>query len=178
MIRKNKDALEFDARKQIYQLIEDVPGLHFREICRRLGMVPSVAEYHIRSLVKNELIVSRKEGKFKRYYVVGTVDAREKALVGTLRKKVVRDILIHILLNPGINHKELHEFFDISLSTLSFHLKKLLKMGIIKVEKRGRESYYFVVDEEKVGNAIIKYREDTGDKLADSFAEVWTSLHP
>ena len=66
------DALELDSRRKIYEQVEKVPGIHFRELSRRLKIPTGVIEYHLRYLETHELIVSRREGRYKRYFIMIT----------------------------------------------------------------------------------------------------------
>jgi len=61
------EPLELDTRKRIYDLIDSTPGIHFREISRRLDIPMGVVEYHIHYLMKKDMIIARKEGRYKRY---------------------------------------------------------------------------------------------------------------
>lgn len=173
-----KDALELDTRKEIYRLVSESPGLHYREICRRLDINASVVEYHLKYLLDRDLLMAKREGRYKRFYPVGEIDARDKPIIGLIRQKVVRQILIHVLVNPGCSHKDIGEVVDIALSTLSFHISKLEDADILEKEKKGRSHRYYVRGEEKVADLLIMYQESFGDSLVDSFVDLWSELHP
>lgn len=84
-------------QKELYQFIGKNPGLHLRELQRRLE-VSSMGnlEYHIQMLEKLKLIVEKTEGGYKRYYPVhGAV--KNKELLALLRQKMPRRIVILII---------------------------------------------------------------------------------
>ncbi len=90
--------LELESRRKIYEAVKKVPGIHFREINRRLGISLGGIEYHLRYLEQHELIVSKQEGRYKRYYVVGKLGSKDKQLLALLRQQMPRRILMHLLL--------------------------------------------------------------------------------
>jgi predicted transcriptional regulator len=52
-------------------------------------------------------------------------------------------------------------------STLSTYLSILLKKGVIRRERKGKENLYFVADEESVMKVLIVYRPSFLDTLVD-----------
>jgi predicted transcriptional regulator len=173
-----EDALELESRRRIYEQIEAVPGIHLREISRRLETPMGVIEYHLRYLEHHELIVSRKEGRYKRYFIMGKLGSADKELLGLLRQQMPRHILMHLLLHPKTSHKKLRKQFGISASTLSFHLSKLLDAELIDQERVGRKFQYHVVNEEQVAKALIRFKEGFIDEVVDDFVETWMDIHP
>ncbi len=171
-------ALELDTRRNIYEHITAVPGTHFREIHRRLSIPTGVVEYHLKYLEDRDLIVARKEGRYKRYYITGSMGSKDKMLMSLLRQKIPRHILMQLLLKPKTTHKELRKLFSISASTLSFHLSKLLKSEVIEQIKSGRENQYIVIDEDAVAKALIRYKKGFVDEVVDEFVDIWMEIHP
>jgi predicted transcriptional regulator len=172
----NEDPLELDTRKRIYSLIESTPGIHFREISRRLEIPMGVVEYHLHYLMKKDMIISRKEGRYKRYYTEGKVGSRDKKVLAFLRKEVPRKILMHLMLDPGARHRDIKEELGISGSTLTFHLKKMIKKDVVKEEELNGGKGFFVVDPEAVSRTLILYKRSFMDDLVDSFTETWMEM--
>ena len=172
------DALELESRRKIFEEIDSVPGIHFREISRRLKIPTGVIEYHLRYLETHELIVFRREGRYKRYYVIGKLGSRDKELLALLRQQMPRRILMHLLLHPKTSHKKLRKEFNISASTLSFHLSKLLNKNIIEQKKVGRKFQYIVINESELAKALIRFKEGFIDEVVDDFAKTWMEIHP
>jgi predicted transcriptional regulator len=173
-----EQALELDTRRRIYLLLEEVPGAHFREIHRRLKIPTSVVEYHLKYLENLDMVTFRMEGRYKRYYVSGRLGSADKSLMSLLRQKVPRRIIMFVALNPGVNHRELTRAMEVSPSTLSYHMKKLMSGGIINQMREGRQNLYWLADEEKVIRALMTYREGFMDDVVDAFAETWLDIHP
>ena len=92
-----EDPLQLDTRKLIFDLIENSPGIHFREISRRLEIPMGVVEYHINYMLKRDMIVARMEGRYKRYYTEGKIGSKEKRVLAFLRKDVPRAIILFLI---------------------------------------------------------------------------------
>lgn len=171
-----EDPLELDTRKRIYQLIESTPGVHFREISRRLDIPMGVVEYHIHYLMKNDMIIARKEGRYKRYYTEGKVGSRDKKVLAFLRKEVPRKIILHLMLNPGARHRDMKKELGVSGSTLSFHMKKMIKKEIIEEKEDGTTKRFYVKDTDAVSKMLISYKKSFMDDLVDSFTDTWLEM--
>lgn len=170
------DPLELDTRKRIYQHLERFPGAHMREIGRELAIPMGTLEYHLHYLVKAGLLTTRQDPRFTRYFATGGLSRQEKDVLAVLRQKVPRQIAAHLLLEPGSSHGQLLTKFSLSASTLSFHLKKLLKAGIAVQERSGRENLYRVVEPGLVAKVLIQHRASFFDDVIDRFADVWLGL--
>ncbi len=173
---KNEGVLELDTRKTIFDYISSHPGCHFRALYRALNLPTGVVDYHLKYMEDKELIVSKKSGGYKRYYIRDTVKSQDKELLGLLRQKIPRDIIIYILLNEGTSHGQVKKEFNVSASTFSYHMSKIVKLGIIGFEKIGRKKRYYVKNPEEVAKALVTYKKGFADDVVDSFEEAWMDL--
>jgi len=170
------DGLTLDSRRRIRDLLKREPGLHLRAISRALDMPVGTLEYHLRNLEKREVIVSRKEGAYKVYYLRGVVGAKEKRVLPFLRQRIPRRIILHLLLTMVSAHRDIMTAVKVAASTLSFHLKKLVARDVISVEIEGRERRYSLLDHETVADAVLSYEPSFEDELADRFVSTWDGL--
>jgi predicted transcriptional regulator len=53
---------------QIYDYINQNPGIQFRAICAGLTLPVGLAQYHIGVLVKSGLVSFVRDGKYKRFF--------------------------------------------------------------------------------------------------------------
>lgn len=178
MPEETQKALELESRKRIYEHLRKRPGAHMREIGRDLAIPMGTLEYHLHYLVKADLLTTREDGRYTRYFLAGELGRREKDVLALLRQKVPRQIAAHLLLNPGASHGDILTQFSLSPSTLSFHLKKLLTTNIARQEKRGRENLYWILEPDLVANVLVAHRESFLDDVVDRFASVWMGLEP
>ena len=165
--------LELDTRRSIYEFIKNYPGTHMREIQRRLNMPIGVLKFHIRYLIKHEIITEKTDRYYKRYYLTGTLGSLDKELLSALRQEQPRWIILHLLDHPGAKHKYLLVKFNIKPSTLSFYLKGLIDKRIVVRRRAGRESSYTLVNPEGIIRVLVNYRPSFFDKLVDRFLETW-----
>lgn len=163
------DPLELETRKRIFECIRGSPGLHFREIQRRTGMSIGVLDYHLNYLVQRGLVSVTKEEGFSRYFPAGQLTREKQRMLSCLRQEIPRGIVLYLLRNPGATHGQIHESFTISGGTLSYHLRKLVRHGLLRNERVGRESRFWVIDPDSVADLLIVYRRTFLDKLVDEF---------
>ncbi len=173
-----EDTLALETRRDIYDLIVRYPGLHEREIARRLDISLSTLDYHLHYMEKRGLLVSKKDGRYTRYFAAKKVGMEDKKIISLLRQQTPRQIVLYLLEYPGAIHKDICSAVGKSPSTVSFHLKKLVTAGIVEATSLGRKTAYQVVDEERVVNALITYQDTFVDSAVDSFVDTWMSLHP
>ncbi|MCX8174535.1 MAG: winged helix-turn-helix transcriptional regulator [Thermoplasmata archaeon] len=162
---------DIEVRRSIYNLIAEVPGIHFRELQRKLGLEVGTLDYHLNRMEKEGLIYAVKDRYYKRYYTK-EVDARDFELMAVLRQEKPRRIVLHLLLNPGSTHAEIGKELNLALSTTTFYLDMLCRKGVVNAV-RGEKVQYFVSESERAVNALIRYRQSFLDKLVDRFLEVW-----
>jgi predicted transcriptional regulator len=172
----DEDPLQLETRKRIFELVQASPGVHFREISRRLELPMGVVEYHLNFLIKRDMIVDRKEGRYRRYYAEGKIGSREKRVLSYLRKDIPRTILMHVMLHPGARHRDIKSELEISGSTLSFHLQHMISDEVLKEVDEGGTKRFYVVDPDSVSRTLILYRRSFMDRLVDSFTETWLDL--
>ncbi len=167
-------ALELEIRKKIYDCIDASPGLHFREIQRRVGIAVGSLDYHLHYLHRRGLIRPEKEQKITRYYpMTKNWGEEEKQIISLLRQKNIRHILIYLLRHKKARPNEIVSSLGISRSTLSWYLKNLAGKGIIEYSKKGRFRTYRIKEPDKIINYLIVYRKSFLDDLVDNFIDTW-----
>ncbi len=172
---KKKKILELDTRKKIYNIVEKNAGCHFREIERKAKIPGSSVRYHLHYLAKNDIIKEKRDGKNLRYFPEKNFGENE-ILLGLLRQKSIRTILLSILYNK--NKKNTNEnivrFTQLSPATVSWYIKKLIEKRIISVNKKGRKSEYSLkIKEKDIINLLMQYKESFLDTLVNSTIEMW-----
>lgn len=164
-----------ETRQKIYYIILKNPGLHQAKIAKMLSMRKSLAEYHLQYLEKNQAIISVKDEGYKRYYVEGTdVDSDDRKILSLIRQEIPFKIVSLLLRNPVLQHKEISDNLNISPSTLSYHLNKLVKQGVIDVRKYGTEKGYVVSNKRILMKFLLRYEMHTA---IDNFKELWENIY-
>lgn len=89
-----EDILKLKTRQEIYNFILKYPGLHLREISRRMNISLGGLRHHLNYLKKHGLIVTKTHGRYTRFYVIQKVDEKEKEIINLLRQEVPRKIIL------------------------------------------------------------------------------------
>ena len=165
--------LDLEVRREIYNLVKKFAGSHFREIERISGLPTGSLKYHLNYLSRYGLIKEERDGNRLRYFP-RQFKPENRLLLGLLRQKSVRDILLFILTHGNCNHEEIVQFVGLSPSTVSWHLKKLEDNEIVGAVKDGRKTFYKIsIDEGEIINLLITYQESFLDALVNRVIEMW-----
>ena len=156
---KKDEIFEIETRKSIYNLIKDTPGLHFREISRRLAIPKSTLNYHLRYLKKRDLIELRQENRFKRYYARKKIGKFEKNILNLIRQETPRKILLSMKIYHPVTVKYLSRDIERAPSTIKFHLKKLIEANIVVRLDYDFDVKYGLKDEIRLYDCFIQYNE-------------------
>ncbi|WP_160329501.1 winged helix-turn-helix transcriptional regulator [Methanofollis ethanolicus] len=151
-----KNALDNPARLEIFHFIKENPGVHFREILRTLSLARGTLGYHIHIMEEEGLLRTIQGRGRKHYFTAGSpYPVEEGILITVLRNDSLRRILTHIRGNQGIPLDEIAEGVDLSRATVHADLKYLVKLGIVKKEKKGRYMLYILP--ENYSHTLMKY---------------------
>jgi predicted transcriptional regulator len=164
--------LDIENRRRIYERIRSHPGEHMRELQRALDMPMGLLGHHLNYLEEHEIVSSRMDRYYKRYYP-SEMGSREKTFLSALRQERPRAIVLFLILNPGRSHREIMEKFGLSPSTLTFYLKDLEAKGVVRRARSGRESLFDVEPVDEVVRVLITHRPSFLDTVVDRFLEVW-----
>ena len=167
------EVLELETRRKIYDLVAKNPGLHLSKVAELLKMRVSLVEYHLIYLEKYQLIYSAKESGYIRYYVKGEIATKDKKILSLMRQEIPLKIALLLLKHANLQHKEILREMGVAPSTLSYHLKKLVKHEIIEVQSYGEEKGYSIVNRETIVGLLVQYKPYN---LFESFKDVWIDL--
>jgi predicted transcriptional regulator len=174
MAKLARDAvLELEARRRIYDALVDSPGLHFRELQRRVGSAYGALQYHLEFLVRHDLVVEEKGREYSRFFPASFRGMRERELISLLRQESIRRILLFLLEHPESRNKDLVERLGLSPPTISWHLGRLLEAGAVSTHRRGSDSLFSVSEPDVITRLLVTYKASFLDKIVDRFVEVW-----
>ena len=170
-------ALALETRRKLFDEIRAFPGIHFRELRRRTGLAIGSLQYHLDVLCKARLVRAEKKGKFMRYFpLIGEPSKEVRDTLSLLHEKNVRKIVLFLANKKRATNKQLAKFLQLSPSTVSFHMQKLIASGIVTKQRRGKKTYFSLVNPQLARELIITYRKSFLDKLVDSFVEMWEEI--
>jgi predicted transcriptional regulator len=177
-MRGEEGALELEARRKIYKLVEKNPGLHFREIQRRLGVAVGSLQYHLGYLEKEHLIKASKHGKFRRYFTTkqrGLGESQQE--MNVLRKESTRKIILFLQQRKrAATNRQIAKAIGLTPSTTSFHLNSLIAAEVIEKRRSGRRSLFSLKEKAKTAGLLVSYQKSFLDELVDNFVDVWQQV--
>jgi predicted transcriptional regulator len=126
-------------RNEIFELIKEKPGIHFRQVMRTLSLKPGTVAYHINVLEKQNYIKSIQKGIYRCFYPEGMKTGLKIKLT-----KLQQSILFIINENPGISSVELSKSLNKNRMVLHYNTSVLQDCGLIKKEKMGRKTIFYL----------------------------------
>jgi len=142
--------------------------VHLREIERMTGLPLGVVRYHLDRLEQDGLLFSKHDRHFRRFFSMAKLPPNiPTEMFEALRQGGTREILLHLLSNPGTAHGNMAEALGIPASTLSTRLSILMGKRLVRRERLDGRSLYFLVDEESVARVLMVYRSSFADLRVD-----------
>jgi len=161
------DPLDLPLRKRITEYIRRNPGVHFRQASRDLDLAIGQLDFHLNALIKGEVLVKDSSTSNARYYVRDRFSKEERKTMSYLRREIPRGIILFIMEKEVTTPKEMIESFSFTHATLSYHLKRLERAGILSVEQRGRERLYSLSDPDLIEMLLVLYKTTLIDTIVD-----------
>jgi len=146
-------------RASIYEFILKNPGLHMCAISRKMNIPKSTLNYHLRCLINDGYITQKQNGRYSRYYVKNAVGEHEKKMISLIRQEIPYRILLLLFLDPNASQTQLGEYLDRHPTTVSFHMDKLIELGMIEESSSGNHIKYRLKNPERISDLVLKYRK-------------------
>ncbi|MEA3560128.1 MAG: winged helix-turn-helix transcriptional regulator [Candidatus Thermoplasmatota archaeon] len=161
------DPLDLPLRKRITEYIRRNPGVYFRQMSRDLDLAVGQLDFHLNALIKGEVLVKELVSGNARYYVRDKFSRDERKAISVLRREIPRGIVLFLLKKPDSTPSSIHKKFSITSATLSYHMRRLERSGILIAQQKGRERYYRVKDPELVEMLLVMYGSTLLDTIVD-----------
>lgn len=141
---RRSELLENGVRERIYRAVEAHPGLSIIQACRAATVGWGTAVYHLQRLERDKLIVSRRDGQYRRFYVNGQVPEprHEDPALRALQHPLALGIARFVLASPGAAQKDVCAALGISPPLASKWLGRLLAAGLLTSERSWRHVHY------------------------------------
>ncbi len=172
-MKNREEIFNLDLRRKIYQNISRYPGLHLRELSRKMDMPKSTLVYHTNYLLKRNLISINDSSGYERFFILRDFNNKNKKLIALIREKVPLNLILYFCLYQNTNQREIISFaqrwekhpvkiaktLNKHPTTLSYHLNKLVEQGVIERIEKGNEVIYSLKDMESIIDLIITYNK-------------------
>jgi predicted transcriptional regulator len=167
----------------LLSFVQRYPGVHLREIRRRLAIPIGTLDYHLYQLGRKGLIAVRFQGGYKCCFPetppgFGTpIPEEEKVLLALLRQEVPRAILLTLYLDGPVSPQRLGEGIATSPSNLSYFLKRLEAVGVLERSGAGTTRTVRLLEPTRIHAILLRYPPLPEGSL-DRFLRFWGELHP
>jgi predicted transcriptional regulator len=132
-----------DARSRIYSCIRDNPGIFFNELVRITDVNRGNLSYHLAILkLMRRITVLESSGNPRYFENSGMYTGPEKTVLKYIRNHTDCRIFRLLLEKPELTRKELGKYLGLSLSTVSWRMKRLCDEKIIWIQKTGKNVRY------------------------------------
>lgn len=174
-VHQQTDALD-PTQHRIFDYITSHPGVHLRQICRELGLAMGDVQYHVHRLEMDGRINSVRRGLYKFFYSSALFGEKQRDVLSVLTLDTPRELLLHLIKKPDSSQDELALEMAVSQPTVSWHLKRLIELGIVQKERAGRSVTYRVVGGGGEITAFIKnYHPTVWERWSSRLADIFIS---
>jgi len=160
-------------QRRILEFITSHPGVHLREICRALGLAMGDVQYHIRRLERDGRIHSVRRGLYKFFYPANLFGERQRDVLSVLSLDRPRELLLNIIEHPGSTQEALAGATHVSQPTVSWHLKRLVDLGIVGRSQYGRVVTYSAVGGGEIATFIRTYHPTVWERWSSRLADIF-----
>lgn len=163
-------------RRAVYRHVLQYPGVHLRGVEQQLGISSALASYHLRELEKGGWLRSYDMEGYTRWFPgprsrEASLGRKERRLLGLLREEATLNIALLLLDRGALTHGELVQELGLAKSTVSYHVAKLERAGLL----RRREERVELADADLAESLLLRY-EPTPD-LLERFRRLWDAFY-
>lgn len=168
MIRRNTGL-------QLIEIIENNPGIQFRQIMRSCGLSNGVISYNIGKLEKNGIIKVVRGPRQTRFYSPKITDDESK-VIKALRRQTPRDLLLALVQEDGLGFAQLVKEVGKSPSTVSIYLSQIIEDELVEVRLFALKKKYYLKVRDLIDKLIEDYRPSLLEKPTSGFEDIINSL--
>ena len=169
--------------ERLLSFVQRYPGVHLREIRRRLAIPIGTLDYHLYRLGRRGLIAIRFQGGYKCCFPAvsepanGPIPADHQTLLALLRQPLPRGILLHLYLEGPSPPADLATALDTTGPNLSYFLRRLELAGALVREGQGASRIARLSDPKQIHEILLRY-PPLPETAVDRFLRFWGDLHP
>ncbi|MEE6208914.1 helix-turn-helix domain-containing protein [Salarchaeum sp. III] len=162
-------------RTRITDRIAADPGIHFSALVRELDLAPGQVQYHVHRLLRADALVEESLYGRTHYYPTG-YDAFERRALALARRETSRDVLV-ALLDGDRRAGALTDDLDLARSTLSYHVNRLVDVGLVEKRKDARQRVELsLVDPGRTARILADIEPSLPERLVDRLERLLDSV--
>ena len=160
---------------QIQQIIEQNPGIQFREIMRSSGLKNGVLSHYLGKLEKNGIVKVIRGPRQARFYPP-RITEDESIAIKALRKQTPRDLLLALVKDEGLEFSQLVSEVKKSPSTVSLYLSQLVEDGLVEIKLVQLKKRYYIKARDVIDKLVEDYRPGLLEKSTSGFEDIINSF--
>jgi DNA-binding transcriptional ArsR family regulator len=126
-----------NTRREIYQYICRYPCSHLTGIAKDLNMTPPSIEYHLKKMLNEHLICTKRVGKKTVYYPFEMVAEEDIPLLALIHDRKAKQILAAVLKSPCLMQKEISGILSLKRQTVRWYIARLKEAGLVDIVEDG-----------------------------------------
>ncbi len=184
-------------RQILYQIISEKPGIHLREIFRKTKISEGTIKYHLNYLQRKELVTSKSENGYKRFYIAKKHMKEDIELWNIFRDEIDREIILYFMISQAISRIKLIKDLKRSPKIIEYHLKRLIDKDIVELgeiknnyvdlkkddkprykeyKRTSNEKVYIIKNKDKIESFILRYKQNFSDDKNPLDCVEWIGL--
>ena len=168
---KNKKG-KLTREERIILEINNNPGIRFRELMKSMKVTNGIISYYIQKLEKVGIIFSERKSGVSRLFA-STIEISDVSTIKFLRTPTPQKIMLLLLKEDLLTFKQITEKIQMSPSTTSFYLKKLVSSNIVRVSN-GANNKYILENKKQVSNLIVLYHPSIIDAASENLEDIFS----
>ncbi len=165
-----------DRNSQLQQIIEQNPGIQFRELMRSSGLKNGVLSHYVRKLEKNGAIKVVRGPRQARFFPP-KITEEESVVIKALRRDTPRALLLALIKDDdGLAFSQLVTKVRRSSSTVSLYLSQIIEDGLVEVRVVEMKKLYYIKVRGLIDKLIEEYNPSLLERSASGFEDIVNSL--
>ena len=164
-----------DRTQKLQTLIDDNPGIRFREIMRSSGLKNGVLSYYLKKLESTGVVKVVRGPRQVRFYSPDITE-EESIVITALRKETPRALLLALIKEDGLEFSQLVKEVKKSPSTVSFYLSQIVADGLVGTKFVDLKKRYHIKVREIMDKLVEEHRPGSLDKPTSGFEDIINSF--
>ena len=164
-----------DRTQKLQTLIDDNPGIRFREIMRSSGLKNGVLSYYLKKLESTGVVKVVRGPRQVRFYSP-SITEEESIVIKALKKETPRALLLALIKEDGLEFSQLVKEVKKSPSTVSLYLSQIVADGLVEIKFVELKKRYHIKVREIMDKLIEEHRPGSLDKPTSGFEDIINSF--
>jgi DNA-binding MarR family transcriptional regulator len=164
-------------RGVIYEYVRGHPGVHVRGMARELRLGTGDLHYHLFWLEKHGFVKTKKSGFYRHVFPTKVFREEQEVLLAVLTQETPREILLCLIMDAAMTQGDLARSLEHSQPTISWHMDRLIQLGIIGKRRTSRDTLYEIgADRDDVLSFVKSYHPEVWKRWASRLGDPVVSM--